>query len=476
MPAKKNMGNYNSGRNNGNQNRVYRVNTTRNTGSAHGPSAKNSRRVSATRDFSGAPGTGRGIINTKKEAKKADKQTRSLIRHQEKALIKAEEEMQWQAQVERVHGGVDKIMLSIVVLLIALGALMVYSASYPTGLSKFGDSFYYFKKHLIFIAIGAVGMLTATFIPYRFYKKGGAIIIYIIAALLLVAVLFIGTNEGEAKRWIYIGSFSIQPSEIMKVALVLMLAWYIDKYKKDVDSRLGFRNSFLKSAFFPLCIVGFACVLVLLEKHLSGTLILGIIGILVMLVGGCNPKYSIITTAIVGSAGIGFFLATNEYAWKRVTSFLDKDVDVLNEGWQTAQGVLAIGSGGLFGVGFSESRQKFGYVSMAHNDFIFTIWCEELGFIGAVLLVGLFVAFMWRGYVIAMRAPDTFSMLAVFGITTQVVLQAFLNMMVVCDIIFNTGVSLPFFSYGGSSLIMLMTEMGIILSVSRQYYRKKSIV
>ena len=147
---------------------------------------------------------------------------------------------------------------------------------------------------------------------------------------------------------------------------------------------------------------------------------------------------------------------------------------LLLEGWQTFQGVLAIGSGGLFGLGFGQSNQKYSYVSMAHNDFIFSIWCEELGFIGAVLLIALFVAFIWRGYVIAMRAPDTFSTLTVFGIVTQVGVQAFLNMMVVCDIIPNTGISLPFISYGGSSLIMLMAEMGIVLSISRQSYRKIS--
>ncbi|MBQ1502594.1 MAG: FtsW/RodA/SpoVE family cell cycle protein, partial [Clostridia bacterium] len=152
-----------------------------------------------------------------------------------------------------------------------------------------------------------------------------------------------------------------------------------------------------------------------------------------------------------------------------------EDVDILGEGWQTHQGVLAIGSGGLFGLGFGQSNQKHSYVSMAHNDFIFSIWCEELGFIGALFLIALFFAFVWRGYVISMRAPDTFSTLLVFGAVTQVGLQAFLNMMVVCDIIPNTGISLPFISYGGSSLIMLMAEMGLILSISRHFYRKKTI-
>ena len=242
-----------------------------------------------------------------------------------------------------------------------------------------------------------------------------------------------------------------------------------------MKERNGFIATYTVNTFFPMCFIGIACVLVLLEKHLSGTVIIGAIGVAVMIVGGCHFMYTSITTLIAGICAAAVYLMQNPYALKRITTFTSENADTLGEAWQTTQGVLAIGSGGLFGVGFSESRQKFGYVSMAHNDFIYTIWCEELGFVGAVLLIGLFLLFLWRGYVIAMRAPDTFSMLTVFGITTQVALQAFLNMMVVCDIIPNTGISLPFFSYGGSSLIMLMIEMGIILSVSKQYYRKKTI-
>ena len=395
------------------------------------------------------------------------------IKREQKALVQAKKEEKWQNEVERVRGGVDKVMLSIVVLLLALGALMVYSASYPTALKETGDSFFYLKKHLLFMLGGGVLMAIASFVPYTVYKKWGAFAAYGVAIVLLLAVLVIGTSEGEAKRWIYIGSISIQPSEIMKVSLVMMLAWYIDKYQKKIKERLDFKRTFLYNAVYPLSFLGLACGLVILEKHLSGTAIIGIIGISVILVGGCHIGYALSTSAIAGVAAAAAFIAMNPYALKRLTTFTSDEVDTLNEGWQTAQGILAIGSGGPFGLGFAESRQKFGYVSMAHNDFIYTIWCEELGFVGAVALVLLFMAFMWRGYVIAMRAPDTFSMLTVFGITTQVALQAFLNMMVVCDIIPNTGISLPFFSYGGSSLIMLMAEMGVILSVSRQYYRKK---
>ncbi len=397
-------------------------------------------------------------------------------RKERRELVSARKEFEWQGEVERVRGGVDRIMLAIIIMLLAFGAIMVYSASYPTALieTKGADSLHYLKRHLMYMAIGGILMAIVSRIPYGVYRKWGAFAAYGTSIVLLLAVLVIGTSEGEAKRWIYIGGFSIQPSEIMKVSLVLLLAWYIDRYQKKMREENGFVQTYKYNVLYPMIPLGVACLLVLLEKHLSGTAIIGIVGISVMLVGGCNKLYTILTTVIAGGLAGGAFILMNPYALKRITTFTSENVDVLNEGWQTNQGVLAIGSGGLFGKGFSASQQKFSYVSMAHNDFIFTIWCEELGFIGAFFLIALFIAFVWRGYVIAMRAPDTFSMLIVFGIVTQVGLQAMLNMMVVCDIIMNTGISLPFFSYGGSSLIMLMAEMGIILSVSRQFYRKKS--
>jgi len=398
---------------------------------------------------------------------------RALVKREQKALVEARREREWQNEVERVRGGVDKIMLAVILLLLAMGALIMYSASYPTALGESGDGLSFLKRHLFFMAIGGFLMLVASFVPYTWFKKWAAFAAYGVAVVLLLAVLVIGKSEGEAKRWIYIGSFSIQPSEIMKVALVLILAWYIDKYQDKMKKRTSFLETYKYNTLYPAVFVGVACVLVLLEKHLSGTVILGVIGLSVMIIGGCHLWYTLGSALVGGGVAVILFLIANPYALKRITTFTSEDADKLGEAWQTTQGILAIGSGGLFGLGFSESRQKFGYVSMAHNDFVFTIWCEELGFVGAVLLIALFGVFVWRGYVIAMRAPDTFSMLTVFGITTQVGLQAFLNMMVVCDIIPNTGISLPFFSYGGSSLIMLMAEMGLILSISRQYYRKK---
>ena len=261
----------------------------------------------------------------------------------------------------------------------------------------------------------------------------------------------------------------------MKLAIILMIAWYFDKYEKQMnDPRHGFGEQFKWNTIYPILILGAACGLVLIGKHLSGTIIVGMIGLLMLIVGGCNLKWLFATGIPLAAAAIGGFLALNPYALKRITTFTDDNADKLDELYQTTQSIYAIGSGGLFGVGLGESRQKFSYLSAAHTDFIFAVWCEEWGFIGAVTLIALFLLFMWRGYVIALRAPDKFTMLTAFGITTHVGIQAFFNMCVVADMFPNTGITLPFFSYGGSSLIVLLFEMGILLSISRQYYRKKS--
>jgi cell division protein FtsW len=211
----------------------------------------------------------------------------------------------------------------------------------------------------------------------------------------------------------------------------------------------------------------------MLEKHLSGTIIMGLIGLCVMIIGGVHFGWMMTVAGVGGLSAIAAFLAANPYAWERITSFADENADKLDEAWQTTQGLYAIGSGGALGVGLGASRQKYSYVSEAQNDFIFTIWCEELGFVGAVALIILFLLFIWRGYVIAMRAPDTYSALVVFGIISQVGIQAFLNIGVVTDVLPNTGIALPFFSYGGTSLIILLMEMGVVLSISKHSYQKK---
>ena len=399
---------------------------------------------------------------------------RRIARRESRAVREYRREEEWQKEVVRVRGGIDVFMLAIILILLALGSITVFSASYPRAISENVSSSYYIANQAKFLVIGFVVMVLAIIIPVKWYKSWAPIPAYFISAVLLVAVLFIGRNVGEAVRWIEVGPFNIQPSELMKISLVLMIAWYAEKYEQKMKELDYGWTSYKWNTFYPCVILGIACGLVLIGKHLSGTIIVGCIGFFMLILAGCKLSWLLITVIPVAIAGIGGFLALNPYALKRITTFTDDNADVLDELYQTTQSIYAIGSGGLFGKGFGQSQQKYGYLGNAHTDFIFSVWCEELGFIGAVALILLFLLFIWRGYVIALRSPDKFTMLTAFGITTHVGIQAFLNMCVASDIIMNTGVTLPFFSYGGSALIVLMGEMGILLSISRQYYRKKS--
>lgn len=402
------------------------------------------------------------------------KENKKLERQKKRELVEEHRENEWQKNIVRVKGGIDIPMLIIIIALIALGSITVFSASYPYALAKGYESNTYIKSQIQFVIIGAVFMTLMTVFPIKWYKSWAPLVAYGVSAVLLIAVLFIGTEEGVTMRWIDFGFFNVQPSELMKVSIILTLAWYMDKYEeKMADQRLG-RGRYWWNTFFPLAILGCACLLVLVGKHLSGTVIVGLIGFSMLVVGGCKMSWLLKTAIPVGIVAVSAFLLMNSYALERITTFTDENADKLDELYQTTQSIYAIGSGGLFGVGIGASRQKFSYLTAAHTDFIFSVWCEELGFIGAIGLILLFLLFIWRGYVIAQRAPDKFTMLTAFGITTHVGLQAFLNMCVASDMIPNTGITLPFFSYGGSSLVVLMIEMGVLLAISKQFYRKKS--
>ncbi len=373
----------------------------------------------------------------------------------------------------RIKTSPDRILMTLVLALVCIGSIMVFSASYPYAIAQNLDSYYYVRRQIIFVALGLLGMTFAMRVPYDKYKKF-APLVYGVAAVLLVVVLFIGKSEGEAKRWISIGGvFTIQPSEIMKIGLVLMLARYVGKYAEYMAKGSGLKLRFLYGTLYPAFIIFPACALVLLEKHLSGTVILFALGVIVLYIGGTSVPLTGLTYGAVCIAGAAAYILKNPYALKRLTTFTDENANKLAEKWQTTQGLYAIGSGGLFGLGLGQSRQKFSYVSQPQNDFIFTIWCEETGFIGAVAVIALFAALLFRGFTVARRAPDVFSSLTVYGIMSHITLQAILNIGVVTDTIPNTGISLPFFSYGGSSLIMLMVEMGIVLSVSRHSRQQK---
>ncbi len=391
-------------------------------------------------------------------------------------------------EVVKVTGGVDRLLFVLILILVCFGSVMVFSASYADAQSRYNDSYYFIKRQMIFVCLGICAMCVIMRFPYKFFRFL-AVPSYIVTLGLLAVVLAMGLVGGGAQRWIGIGSITFQPSELAKLTLVLMLAWYYTTFQDNIkykpyklisnnplkrkgEKKLWIRANFTYGILVPGLIILAIVVLVALEKHLSGIIIIGLIGLIVMYASGCN---AVILSAIMGLAGTAVvaFAVFTDYTKRRIDIWLDPGAYPLDGGWQTLQGMNAIGSGGLFGLGLGGSRQKFSYVSQPQNDFIFTIVCEELGFIGAVALILLFAVFVWRGYVIAMRAPDSFSGIVAFGISTKVAIQVLLNIAVVTNSIPNTGISLPFFSYGGSSLIMQFMEMGVLLAISRSSFQRR---
>lgn len=370
-----------------------------------------------------------------------------------------------ESKVKNIKAGIKKRpnihLIIIVFMLLIFGSLMIFSAGYPHASVHYNDGFYYIKRHFVFLLLGVSVMFFLSRVKIDVIKKISPFF-YGFCLLLLIAVLFTGFSEGVAKRWLGIPGtpLSFQPSELMKLGIILMLSWYSEKTKL-------LKKTVFKEIILPGIILFSACVLVLLEKHLSGTVILALIGASVLFVSGINLKKAGIVYGGTGVMGASAFLLTNSYAMKRIESFFNPNADILSDKWQTTQGLYAVGSGGLWGLGYFNSRQKYSYVSEPQNDFIFTIWCEETGFVGAIFLLSLFLIFIWQGYKIAFNAKDTYTGLVSFGIVSQIGIQAILNMLVVLDVVPNTGISLPFFSYGGSSLVILLMEIGILLSISR---------
>ncbi len=378
-----------------------------------------------------------------------------------------------EADVVRVRAGVDRPMLIIIIILLCFGSVMVFSASYAYSLFKYGDSYYYIKKQVGFLLLGFAAMIPIMNLPLDLIRRL-TVPFYIFSAILLAIVPVVGLAEGEAVRWINIGGImTIQPSEIMKPALVMILALYIQNHQEQITDYRHFWGSSKYGLVYPSVFVLIACALMILENHFSGTIIMFIIGMVVIFAGGARLFWFGVAGGTFITAVFGMIMFT-DYAKQRIDIWLNpQNYDALDETWQTTQGLYAIGSGGWFGVGLGNSRQKHMFVSQPQNDFIFSITCEELGFIGAMCVVALFVVFIVRGLHIARRAPDTYSSLVVLGIVGHVAVQAILNIAVVTNTIPNTGISLPFFSYGGSSLVVLMAEMGVLLAISRYSYQQK---
>ena len=360
----------------------------------------------------------------------------------------------------------DGIFLLLVALLATYGTLMVFSAGYYYAGTRYGDEYYFIKRQALWLVIGVAAMLISSKIDASVYKRATPLV-YICTLALLVTVLVFGFVGNGAQRWISIGPVTIQPSEIAKIALVMSLARYFDENSARALNLKDKRTMLVHGTIIPIFIMLVPIVLVMLQKHLSCIIILGTIGVLMIVASGAGLRF-LGGFMGAGVAGVSALALLTDYTKERITVWQNPEAHKLTGGWQTLQGLMAIGSGGLFGVGFGKSLLKHSYVSEPANDMIFAILCEELGLVGGVLMILLFGALILRGFHIAMRAEDFFSRMLTIGIITKTAIQMLLNVAVVTNSIPNTGISLPFFSYGGSSLVMLFFEMGIILSVSKK--------
>lgn len=344
----------------------------------------------------------------------------------------------------------DYGLLIVVLVLLAIGLVTVLSASAHYSLRTEGDSYFYVKKQLKFAVLGIISMLIISKLDYRIFNSriSYALLAVALVLLCLVFVPGIGVTRNDATRWIRIGGFQFQPSEIMKVAIIFFIATMISKNPKKI-------KKFWTGLVPYLALLGVVCVLLLKEPHMSAAAIIAVIVIAMIFVAGAKMKH-LVPIGLAGGIGAFILAYTSEYRWKRVMIFLDPWQDARGDGYQIIQSLYAIGSGGLFGVGLGKSVQKYLYIPEPHNDFIFSILAEELGFIGCVVVILLFAIFIWRGALIAMKAPDMFGSLLAVGITSLVGLQAIINIAVVTASIPVTGMPLPFFSYGGTALIILL--------------------
>lgn len=367
-----------------------------------------------------------------------------------------------QEAIELEKGHIDFPFFILLLLLLIIGLVSLFSASHPYAYYyRETDSFYFIYKQVIFAASGLMGLFIASNFDFRHFQRitwlmlGGTI-------LLLVLVLALG-KRGEANRWLNIGSFTLQPSEVAKFTIVAVFASMI--YREEGKLRT------LKGLVPYVAILGAYAVLIYLEPHLSGMVLVVGLGGVMLFVGGARFVHLLL---YAGGGGLAFLVLQKlrgiGYASTRIEVWRNPWPYAKGDGYQNIQALLAIGSGGWMGVGVGKSSQKYLYLPEPQNDFIFAVVCEEVGFIGAVIIILLFALLVWRGFVIASRCPHRFGSLLAIGLTAQVGLQVLFNIMVVTMIIPNTGISLPFFSSGGSSLIMLLAQMGVILNISR--YRK----
>ena len=385
-------------------------------------------------------------------------------RHAEKMRRKA---------VERKHllaakgGRMDVPFLLLTLLLTAIGLVMLFSASFPSAYYETGNPAYYFKRQAIFAALGLSAMFVVAKVNYQRWRGAARLLLgFSVFLLILVIIPHVGITNNGATRWLGIENvFTFQPSEIAKLAVIV---YFADSISKKREKMLQWREGILPYAI----ILGVISILMLLEPHLSGTILIVGTGAVMMAVGGMQGW--LIGAGIGGVAAVAvLFVKLVEsgvisYGASRIAMWHDPWLDMSDDGYQMVQSLIAIGSGGLLGLGLGKGRQKFMYLPEEHNDFIFAVVCEELGLIGACVIMLIFAMLLLRGFWIALHARDRFGTLLVVGVMTHLGLQVFLNIAVVSGLVPATGISLPFFSYGGTALALQLVEMGIVLSVSRQ--------
>ncbi len=386
------------------------------------------------------------------------------VKHTEKMRRKA---------VERKHllaakgGRMDVPFLLLTLLLTVIGLVMLFSASFPSAYYETGNPAYYFKRQAIFAALGLSAMFVVAKINYQRWRGAARmLLIFSIFLLILVIIPHVGITQNRATRWLGIENvFTFQPSEIAKLAVIV---YFADSISKKREKMLQWREGILPYVI----ILGVISILMLLEPHLSGTILIVGTGAIMMAVGGMQGW--LIGAGIGGVAAVAvLFVKLVEsgvisYGASRIAMWHDPWLDMSDDGYQMVQSLIAIGSGGLLGLGLGKGRQKFLYLPEEHNDFIFAVVCEELGLIGACVIMLIFAMLLLRGFWIALHARDRFGTLLVVGVMTHLGLQVFLNIAVVSGLVPATGISLPFFSYGGTALALQLVEMGIVLSVSRQ--------
>ena len=355
----------------------------------------------------------------------------------------------------------DFTLLITVFILLGLGIITVLSASSPTALAETGNSYKYLIKQMEAAVIGIFLMFVASKIDYKLWQKNYKII-YCICMILLLAVCALGREAGGAKRWLDMGFLSFQPSEVAKVGVIIFYSAWLTKNKEKLKT---FKYGFVYPLSWLLIPIFF---ILILQNHFSATLVICMLAAILMILAGCKIRYFIFVGIPLAALGIfAIIVAGQGFRMQRILTFFDPWQDIKGKGWQIVQSLYAIGSGGLFGVGLGESKQKYLYIPEPHNDFIFAVLAEELGFIGCAIVIILFAILIWRGITIAMKAPDMFGSLLAAGITSMIAIQVLVNIAVVTASMPVTGMALPFFSYGGTALIITITSIGILLSVSR---------